>query len=296
MGAVQGLVQQLVEDGITVWCPAAVGGGSLVYNTVLLQPTRENFERVFPPSVDYDEMDQVFYPRVIEQLKAGQIPDDVLKTDHYLSTRVFMEQGEKAGLTVKRVDLGSDWDVVRQEIRGEKKPSAIAGEIWMGSLTVLGTSSVGAAVPWPRVKNETLRAQVFARDRFRCTACGGRAVPRCILVAVHDLFPEQLVYDPHYKRGYIHPVFWALAPEADHVVPHSQGGQNTLENLTTLHASCNTQKSDGVIHRSPTRSREGDSWEGLVASYPALITAGAGDARPKYHREWSRRYLKVLSG
>ena len=127
-----GLVQQLVEDGITVWCPAAVGGGSLVYNTVLLQPTRANFERVFPPSVDYDEMDQVFYPRVIERLKAGQIPDDVLKTDHFLSTRVFMEQGEKAGLTVKRVDLGSDWEVVRQEIRGEKKPSAIAGEIWYG--------------------------------------------------------------------------------------------------------------------------------------------------------------------
>lgn len=172
----------------------------------------------------------------------------------------------------------------------------IVDEIWMGSLTVLGTRSVGEAVHGARVKNETLRAQVFARDRFRCTACGGRAVPRCILVAIHDLFPEQLLYDPHYKRGHIHPVFWALAPEADHVVPHSQGGQNTLENLTTLHASCNTQKSDGVIQRPLLRFRDRDSWDGLVASYPSLIAAGAGDIRPRYHREWSQRYMRVWAG
>lgn len=173
---------------------------------------------------------------------------------------------------------------------------SIVGEIWMGSLKVLGAGATGEVVHGARVHNETLRAQVFARDRFRCTACGGRAVPRCILVAVHDLFPEQLLYDPHYKRGYIHPVFWALAPEADHVIPHSQGGQNTLENLTTLHASCNTQKSDRGTQRSSLRYQDDDSWDGLVASYPALIAAGAGDARPMYHREWSRRYLKVWNG
>lgn len=191
--------------------------------------------------------------------------------------------------TVAAVQAGSFTDAVSAF-------EPIAGEIWMGSLTVLGTRSAGEVVFGARVKNETLRAQVFARDRFRCTACAGRAVPRCILVAVHDLFPKQLPYDPHYKRGHIHPVFWALAPEADHVFPHSLGGQNTLENLTTLHASCNTQKSDGEIQRSSLHRRDRDSWDGLVASYPALIAAGAGDARPQYHREWSRRYMKVLSG
>lgn len=118
----------------------------------------------------------------------------------------------------------------------------IAGEIWMGRLTTVsrpGSDAIGAR---RRVVNETLRAQVFVRDGFRCTYCGGRAVPRSILVAVHDLFPEQVPYDVHYTRGKMHPVFWALAPEADHVLAHSRGGANELNNLTTLHAACNTRK------------------------------------------------------
>lgn len=64
----------------------------------------------------------------------------------------------------------------------------IAGEVWMGQLRVLGAQRGTEVVAGSRLQNETLRAQVFVRDRFRCTACGGRAVPRCILVAIHDLF------------------------------------------------------------------------------------------------------------
>ncbi|MHA6668542.1 HNH endonuclease [Homoserinimonas sp. A447] len=169
----------------------------------------------------------------------------------------------------------------------------IAGEIWMGNLRVLGAQPGREVVAGTRLRNETLRAQVFVRDRFRCTACGGRAVPRCILVAIHDLFPEQLPYDIHYKRGHIHPVFWAMAPEADHVVAHSRGGLNVLENLTTLHAACNTRKSDGEVQRPSPLRRHDDGWDGLVSSYPALIAAGAGDARHRYHRDWSRRYVKA---
>jgi hypothetical protein len=167
----------------------------------------------------------------------------------------------------------------------------IAGEIWMGRLTVTGAPQRGEVVAGARLNNEMLRAQVFVRDRFRCTACGRRVVPRCILVAMHDLFPESLLYDAHYKRGRVHPVFWALAPEADHVLAHSRGGLNSLENLTTLHAACNTRKSDGEVQRSLFVHRDDDGWDGLVSSYPALIAAGAGDARPRYHRDWSRRYL-----
>ncbi|WP_420846197.1 HNH endonuclease [Microbacterium caowuchunii] len=48
-------------------------------------------------------------------------------------------------------------------------------------------------------------------------------------------------------------VFWALAPEADHIHPHAHGGENTLDNLTTLHAACNTRKADSLI-TDPTRA------------------------------------------
>jgi cholesterol oxidase len=127
-----GLLERKVGEGITVWTVAAVGGGSVVYNGVLYQPTRENFYRVFSQDIDYDEMDSVYYPRVIERMSASPIPQDILETDYYLSTRVFLEQAKQAGLWTKLLNVAVDWDVVRQEIEGEKKPAAIDGEIWYG--------------------------------------------------------------------------------------------------------------------------------------------------------------------
>lgn len=173
---------------------------------------------------------------------------------------------------------------------GELQP--IAGELWMGRIKLAGTRGRGAGAAGRRASNDVLRSQVFVRDGFRCTWCGGRAVPRSILVAIHDLFPDVLAYDAHYTRGKIHPVFWALAPEADHLFAHSRGGANELANLTTLHAACNTRKSDSLLADLPTEphSPAVDDWDGLTSSYPALIAAGAGTVRPEYHRTWSRRY------
>ncbi|MCB9076546.1 MAG: GMC family oxidoreductase [Anaerolineaceae bacterium] len=127
-----GLLERKVEDGITVWAAAGVGGGSLVYNCVLYQPTRENFYQVFPEEIDYDELDQVYYPRVAAMLKPSPIPADILMSDYYKSTRIFAQQAGAAGLTCRFLNVAVDWDVVREEIHGKKVPSAIAGEIWYG--------------------------------------------------------------------------------------------------------------------------------------------------------------------
>jgi hypothetical protein len=172
----------------------------------------------------------------------------------------------------------------------------IAGEVWMGRLTSVGKAGFGGAATGARVTDESLRARTFFRDGFRCTYCGGRAVPRSILVAIHDLFPAQIAYDPHYGRGKTHPVFWALAPEADHVFAHSRGGANKLENLTTLHAACNTRKSDSLSEDMPrlTPVAPTERWDGLVSLYASLIAAGAGAARPAYHRKWARLYGAIL--
>ena len=172
----------------------------------------------------------------------------------------------------------------------------ISGEVWMGRIKTIGVAGAGG-VAAARPRDETLRARVFVRDGFRCTYCGGRAVPRCILVAIHDVFPEAVPYDRHYGRGKIHPVFWALAPEADHVHPHSRGGLNSLENLTTLHAACNTRKADALIADPPSsRSAPWEPrWDGLTSYYAALIAAGAGTVRPAYHRAWSRRFERLMT-
>jgi cholesterol oxidase len=127
-----GVLETLNEDGVTVLAGAGVGGGSLVYNAIIYQPNRELFYRVFPRSINYEEMDNKYYPRVRSMLRAAPIPDDILKTDYYDTTRFLLENGKKAGLPTRLLDLGVDWDIVRQEITGGKIASAINGEHWFG--------------------------------------------------------------------------------------------------------------------------------------------------------------------
>ncbi len=128
-----GVLELLVEDGVNVYAGAGVGGGSLVYNGSTYQPTRANFERVFSTAISYDEMEEVYYPRVRSILKPSPIPPDILATDYYRLTRVSLEQAANAGLVGKLLDVNLDWNVVRQEIAGERVASAINGEFWYGN-------------------------------------------------------------------------------------------------------------------------------------------------------------------
>src|SRR5262249_39998916 len=50
-----GILEGIQADGINLMAGAGVGGGSLVYNAILVQPRQELFQRVFPKSIDYDE-------------------------------------------------------------------------------------------------------------------------------------------------------------------------------------------------------------------------------------------------
>jgi len=127
-----GNFETIKGEGITVFNGAGVGGGSLINNAILIQPRRELFQRVFPKAIDFDEMDQVYYPRVREIIKPSPIPDDVLNTPFYESTRINSEQYKRAGFPVRPIDLAIDWDIVREEIAGKKKPSAIDGQSWGG--------------------------------------------------------------------------------------------------------------------------------------------------------------------
>jgi hypothetical protein len=67
-------------------------------------------------------------------------------------------------------------------------------------------------------------------------------------------------------------------------------------NLTTLHAACNTRKSDALIADMPAFQSPlpVDAWDGLTSLYPILISAGAGKARPAYHGSWSRRFASLM--
>ena len=127
-----GILEAIIGNGITVLTGAGVGGGSLHYNAILVRPRQEIFELIFPPEIPFAEMDSVYYPLVESIIKPEPIPEDILARDEYQSTRVNLEQAERAGFTTRFVNLGVDWKVVREEIAGTKVKSAIAGQSWYG--------------------------------------------------------------------------------------------------------------------------------------------------------------------
>ena len=112
---------------------AGVGGGSLVYAAFTYQPSREMFRRALGDVIDYGAMDRVFYPRVRAMLKASPIPDDVLAAPCAAGARRFIEQAKVAGFYAHRLDMAIDWNIVREEIAGEREPSWIVGEFTTNS-------------------------------------------------------------------------------------------------------------------------------------------------------------------
>lgn len=127
-----GLLETVTGNNMTVLCGAGVGGSTLNYNAITLIPKKQLFEKVFPREIDFDEMVDVFYPRVESVLQASPVPADLLATPFFESTRVNLQQAEKAGLGHRPAPLAVNWDIVRQEINGTRRPSIIAGECWYG--------------------------------------------------------------------------------------------------------------------------------------------------------------------
>jgi cholesterol oxidase len=127
-----GVLEVIEGNGIFIGAGAGVGGGSLVFNAIMVTPRRELFERVMPRSIDFDEMAQVYYPRVKQIIGSTPLPDDLLATEYYRSSRVSLDQAERAGFPIRIYDLAVDWDIVRQEIAGLRVPSAIAGQSFYG--------------------------------------------------------------------------------------------------------------------------------------------------------------------
>ncbi|MDO8382809.1 MAG: HNH endonuclease [Microbacterium sp.] len=170
----------------------------------------------------------------------------------------------------------------------------MAGERWIGLVGTARTTAETVPGAKPRRMPEGVRAEVLIRDRFQCSRCGGRGLARPVLVAVSDVFPNELAYHRNYGRGRVHPAYWALVLEADHTAPHSRGGSAEASNLTAMHALCNTAKADADVHELAVLNRldEWPDWDGLLSAYPAIVGVGAElgyrHSAIEYHPKWMR--------
>ncbi|MFJ7769707.1 GMC oxidoreductase [Streptomyces sp. NPDC097107] len=123
-----GLLEVDVQDGVVLINGAGVGGGTLVYGGVLAQPRREPFQQLFPPELDYDELDRIYYPRARERLVAAPFPSNLLLRHPYRSNLLWDVAARKSGLPTESIVGNYDFDIVRAELNRTRKPAAIKGQ------------------------------------------------------------------------------------------------------------------------------------------------------------------------
>lgn len=120
-------------SGITVYQGRGVGGGSLVNGGMAVTPKRENFAAILP-SVNADEMYDIYYPRANAGLGVGTVdPAWFDSTPYYQFARVGRKHAQRSGFPFVFVPDVYDWDYMEQEAAGSVTKSALAGEILYGN-------------------------------------------------------------------------------------------------------------------------------------------------------------------
>ncbi|MEU4311615.1 GMC oxidoreductase [Nocardia sp. NPDC024068] len=118
-----GLLDAVVGENMTALCAAGLGGGSLLYQGMSLQPAEAVFNTHFPQELDWRLMDRVHYPRVASMLQLAVAPDELIAHPNYKAARVFARNAAAAGLPVSKIPMPIDWNYALAETRGEMKAS-----------------------------------------------------------------------------------------------------------------------------------------------------------------------------
>ncbi len=137
-----GVLEKILGNGINIVCPAGVGGGSLVYSGMMVQPPQDLFDEVFADTgVTWSEMNATYYPRVRTMMGTPTpLPDDIYNHPRWVATRTFLEQADHAGYTLggmgrkksDRLYCAFDWDGARLEINGSIPEQLMIGSYIFG--------------------------------------------------------------------------------------------------------------------------------------------------------------------
>ncbi|WP_163506536.1 GMC oxidoreductase [Fodinicola acaciae] len=127
-----GLLEFIVGNGMTQVVAAGVGGGSLVYQGMTLQPAEAVFNATFPDALDYAELSRTYYPRVAQMLRIATAPDQLINSKTYAAARVFARNTTQQGYPLSKIAMPIDWNFALAELRGEMKPSYTNGDCAVG--------------------------------------------------------------------------------------------------------------------------------------------------------------------
>jgi cholesterol oxidase len=127
-----GLLERVAGNGMDIMCAAGVGGGSLVYQGMTLQPDEAVFNENFPVELDYARMAREYYPRVASMLRIQTAPDELINSPTYKPSRIFGRNVEAAGYALSKIPMPIDWTFALRELNGEMKPSYTNGDCALG--------------------------------------------------------------------------------------------------------------------------------------------------------------------
>ncbi|NLU75303.1 GMC family oxidoreductase [Streptomyces sp. HNM0575] len=127
-----GLLEPVLGENILAMCAAGVGGGSLVYQGMTLEPSEAVFNTWLPEELDYRRMHRVHYPRVAKMLRVATAPQSLIRTPNYTASRFFAERVREAGYGLEKIPMPIDWDYALAELRGEMKASYTNGDCALG--------------------------------------------------------------------------------------------------------------------------------------------------------------------
>ena len=122
-----GLIDAVPGDGMTAVTAAGLGGGSLIYQGMSLEPAEHVFNEHLPEELDWRRLHRVHYPRVARMLGLATAPDTLVRDPAYRAARLFATRARRAGLPVSKIPMPIDWSYAQAELDGAMTPSYTDG-------------------------------------------------------------------------------------------------------------------------------------------------------------------------
>lgn len=194
--------------------------------------------------------------------------------------RSFLEPIPELGLASKLLDVAADAVLEkRSDLAAQLIVASDFQEIIHYSIRIVGKLSqeVHRQTRRPmvlpketremvRMPSEKAQENVFLRDGWRCRFCSTKVISKKARSLLVKTFPNETHWGPNeFSR---HSALYSMAASLDHVLPHSRGGNNELDNLVTACFCCQFGRGEWTLEESELydpRSFEPivDGWDGL---------------------------------
>jgi len=119
-----------------------------------------------------------------------------------------------------------------------------------------------------RMPSNREKLQIIERDGYNCRFCKIPVIPKAVRVAMGIEYPDAARWGT--KNAEQHAALQAMWLQFDHVLPHSRGGNNQVDNIIITCAPCNFGRMDWTLdelglkdpRKNPCFQKTG--WDGLV--------------------------------